>query len=321
MQLIRGRNVNEAYNEALWSLKVRQIAPEDSRNGLVKRYPGPVLTCYEYPCERVLFDVDRDANPFFHLFESLWMLQGRDDVEFPAKFAKQIREYSDDGETLNGAYGKRWRTYFNIDQIDWVIHHLKMNPNSRRAVLAMWDAETDTWSVDKKSKDVPCNTHIYFSVRGAFLDMTVSCRSNDVIWGCYGANAVHFSVLQEYIAGAIGINVGSMYQFSNDWHIYERHWPLIENVAVSSLDGYPDKVRLLEGINYHSFMRALGDWFCGINKTGSFFLDRVATPMFQAHDLWRNGDLYAALDICETIAAEDWRIASSKWLDRRKKDA
>jgi thymidylate synthase len=52
------------------------------------------------------------------------------------------------------------------------------------------------------------------------LDLTVLCRSNDVVWGAYGANAVHFSVLQEYLAGRIGVDVGVMYQFSNNYHGY-----------------------------------------------------------------------------------------------------
>jgi hypothetical protein len=40
----------------------------------------PVVTCYSAPTQRVLFSPMRDANPFFHLMEALWMLAGRDDV-------------------------------------------------------------------------------------------------------------------------------------------------------------------------------------------------------------------------------------------------
>ena len=63
----------------------------------------------------------------------------------------------------------------------------------------MWDAKQDL-SHRNESKDLPCNTHVYFSIREGFLDMTVCNRSNDLIWGCCGANAVHMSFLQEYVA-------------------------------------------------------------------------------------------------------------------------
>ena len=49
-------------------------------------------------------------------------------------------------------------------------------------------------------EEIPCNTAIYFKVREGKLNMTVSNRSNDVIWGTFGANVVHMSILQEYVA-------------------------------------------------------------------------------------------------------------------------
>jgi len=52
------------------------------------------------------------------------------------------------------------------------------------------------------------------------LDMTVFNRSNDIIWGCYGANAVHFSMLQEVMAAWVGVPVGCYWQISDNWHAY-----------------------------------------------------------------------------------------------------
>jgi hypothetical protein len=50
--------------------------PQGSRAGDVLVAPHPVMSVTSIPTERVLFDPARDANPFFHLFESLWMLAG-----------------------------------------------------------------------------------------------------------------------------------------------------------------------------------------------------------------------------------------------------
>src|SRR5690606_34526281 len=149
----------------------------------------------------------RGANPFFHLFESLWMLSGRNDLPWLAQFNKQMATYSDDGgKTQPAAYGFRWREYFGYDQISELVDHLARDPKSRRAVIGMWDP----WGIHQTaegqyamngdllsaqdSKDVPCNTHCYFQLRtteaGTQLDMTVTCRSNDALWGAHGANAV-----------------------------------------------------------------------------------------------------------------------------------
>ena len=75
MQIITG-NPNTALQDGLWLLKTSGIL-NDSRNGRVVQAPGPVASVYRNPLERVVFSPLRDANPFFHLYEALWMLAGR----------------------------------------------------------------------------------------------------------------------------------------------------------------------------------------------------------------------------------------------------
>jgi len=86
-----------------------------SRVGEVYEFPEAVATDYWKPWERVLFDPARNANPFFHIFESMWMLAGRNDVDWVAKFNPRMREFSDDGKIQHGAYGYRWRYAFDLD--------------------------------------------------------------------------------------------------------------------------------------------------------------------------------------------------------------
>ena len=143
-------------------------------------------------------------------------------------FVKRMLEFSDDGLIFHGAYGHRWVRYFGKNQLEIIINRLAKHPTDRRCVLSMWDAPGDL--MGKMGVDVPCNTSAYFSigVRGD-LDMTVSNRSNDIIWGAYGANAVHFSFLQKYIAERLGISVGRYWQISNNFHAYEKVLgPLLE---------------------------------------------------------------------------------------------
>ena len=59
------------------------------------------------------------------------MLDGRNDLEPLTYFVKSMEDFSDDGETLWGAYGWRWRSYFNKDQIAAIIGLLKDNPPTK----------------------------------------------------------------------------------------------------------------------------------------------------------------------------------------------
>src|SRR4030095_2310130 len=121
------RNVNDAYFDMLWWIRA-EGRREDSRNGPLRVMPGPVLTIYQRPWERVLFDKDRDANPFFHLAECVWLLAGSESLHWIKYFNSKMSSFSDDGHTLKGAYGYRWRMAFGCDQLLTVINMLQRAP-------------------------------------------------------------------------------------------------------------------------------------------------------------------------------------------------
>ncbi len=308
MTTIQARNVNDAYNAGLELLK-REGRVETSRLGPVKVTPFPVMTIYEKPCERVLFDSTRNANPFFHMAEAIWMLSGSNDIRWLANFNKQMLEYSDNGRTTHGAYGHRWRRHFSLDQLDAIIGMLRRDRQERKAVLAMWDVDSD---LHTPNKDIPCNTHIYFRVIVNKLDMTVMCRSNDVIWGCYGANVVHFSFLQEFMASAIGVDVGKYYHFSNNYHIYKHHWPLMESMAPTG-GHYPPTIPLTKnGFSSEVFLLDCEHIIAGQNdRVENEFLFTVAVPMINA---WRERSL--AHSHVAMMPECDWKLAAQQWLAR-----
>src|SRR6185312_12077463 len=236
----KAHDVNEALSFGLQHL-LREGIEETSRVGPVLVAPGPVCIEYVNPRQRVLYSPTRDANHVFHLMESLWLLSGSNEIEFPVFFNKAYAQFSDDGTTIWDSYGWRWRQFFGYDQLEEIVAELKRNPSSRRCVLSMWNGaewsagngpdpswarEDGLWMQSDLSvacnggKAVPCNTHAYFAVRGGKLNMTVMNRSNDAMWGCFGANAVHFSLLLEYMAVRVGLPMGSYFQFTNNLHTY-----------------------------------------------------------------------------------------------------
>ncbi|TMI98511.1 MAG: hypothetical protein E6G97_25610 [Alphaproteobacteria bacterium] len=340
MKVLHARNVNDAVVQGAQLLK-QGGQTQASRAGSTLEYPEPVCTVYERPLERVLFDPVRDANPFFHLMEALWMLAGRRDVAWLARFNQRMATYSDDGVMFNAAYGYRWRRQFNLataaggnahDQLGVIVDLLRADPDSRRAVLQIWDAEAD---LGVASKDLACNTQAMFKIRNGRLNMTVSNRSNDIIWGCYGANAVHFSMLLEYMAARIGVEPGQYRQMSDSYHAYHDTWPKISEIAErftgdpyvkSEVAVYP----LLADAD--SFDAELDRWMESAperisleqwddEREGAWrnpYFPRVATPIHNGWFAFKRKDRTAATQWLDRCAATDWQRAAREWLQRRQ---
>jgi hypothetical protein len=300
---------------------------ESSRNGPVLRAPSPVTTVWDPERSIVSLLPVRNANPFFHLMEALWMLAGRRDLAFVSEYASQMKAYSDDGgETQPGAYGYRWRHWFGTDQLLLAIEELRSNPSSRRVVLAMWDGAKDLRAGIKGSSDVPCNTHVYLSMSEGQLHMMVSCRSNDMVWGAYGSNIVHFSILQEFIAAAVGVKMGKLHQVSYNFHAYEEREDtarLFGSVDWSAGRQWITTERLCgRGLDYAgAFLRELESRLDDLSNPGLGgpavpFLDRVAAPMQMAWRLHKAGQTEAAIEHLGTTNL-DWFVAGRAWLRRR----
>lgn len=326
---LRGRNVNHVFWPAIKSLYGNNIR-RSSRVGSTLEWYGVWNTTYTHPEERVLFDATRNCHPFFHLMESLWMLAGRRDVEYVAQFVKRMREFSDDGRVFNGAYGYRWRSAFDFDQINHAITALKNDPNSRRVYVGMWNPFED---MEAKSKDIPCNVGIHFYVRDERLTMTVFNRSNDLIWGAYGANVVHMSMLQEYVASCVGLPVGGYSQISSSMHIYVDRPDTKKILEESRKKGYfiddPYESGLVKPFPMVNTSKKNWDrelmLFMEAPMANGFddpFFSRVAKPMYMAwahQKISQNSHRFdEARDILYQCAASDWRKAALDWITRKE---
>lgn len=234
-QVFEFYDVNHAFDGLTrwFSSSPPEIERSDSRYGEVLYVTNPLVVTYNNPTMKVLFNRERNANPFFHLYEALWMLAGRNDVEPLSYYSSKISAFSDDGQTIPGAYGRRWRKLARdnqgiADQLRILMRHLRDKPESRRAVLSMWSLEEDLHRINA-SKDVPCNTEVYLSLskfkaipNDLELNITVCNRSNDLVLGMLGANYVQFSLLMEYLAGCLEVRIGRYHQFTNNLHIYTK---------------------------------------------------------------------------------------------------
>lgn len=342
MLVIEARNVHEALPMGLDLLR-REGYRRDSRNGPVLMINGPVATVYHNPLERVVFHSWRDANPFFHFYESLWMLAGRNNVKPLTRYVKRMAEFSDDGEIFNAAYGNRWREargpvglvtdgvevepyQHRVDQLVIIAEELRRNPETRQCVLQIWDHRYD---LGTQTKDHACNVAATFQTdKDGHLDMTMFCRSNDIIWGAYGANAVHMSYLLEYVATRARLQVGKYTQISVNYHAYMNVFePMVEHWS----DGEPDPYEYTPV--YPASLGTCDDQWdeeCRrfttldgtapemMKSTDNPFWFEVAYPIVRAHDAYKSGDMSGAKHHLEQCDASDWKLACQEWLDRRQ---
>ncbi len=340
MRTIHARNVHDALPMGLDLLAVEGKEMK-SRAGDVIELLSPVTTTYSSPLERCIFYQERDWSPFFFFMESLWMLAGRNDVEWLLPYNKRMAEYSDDGKKFHGAYGYRWRYHWSFDQLEKTIKHLEKNPDSRRAVITMWDPSYDLIVDETVGKDYPCNTQVYFWIRNEQLHMTVTNRSNDIIWGLYGANAVHFSFLQEYMAGKLGLEVGLYHHVSNNFHAYKDVFEKYKCIRDYAPDPYRTVQKASPYYQRKNFVYPLMDepdkfdddlkyFMDGKFKLDKFhnpFFKEIALPMWYAHLAYRGyGYISEKEKFDETrnyidlMPDCDWRLACQIWLDRREQN-
>jgi len=363
MYSYKARDVNEALSLGLQHLLHSGIK-EDSRVGPVLVAPGPVCIEYTDPRQRVLYSPTRDANHVFHVMEALWFFSGSNELEFPVFFNASYSQFSDDGKTMWDSYGWRWREFFGYDQLDAIVEELKSNPGSRRCVLAMWNADiapsAPQWEAKSGvqysddlgvacngGKAVPCNTHAYFAIRAGKLNMTVMNRSNDSMWGAFGANAVHFSFLLEYMAMRIGVPMGSYYQFTNNLHTYTDKFSIdklnaieyecvtldqLEPLGPSITEGFDDDLKLfmpwaLKVIRAtpppatfpSDVLPEATQLAANVPACKTPFFHAVAIPMFLFWVFRKWKDEYSSNTCLDGIDAPDWKRACYEWKERRRK--
>lgn len=178
------------------------------------------------PRYRVVGGYGRNANVYFLIAEAMWIWLGRRDVHTLVKYNSRMKDFSDDGNTFHGAYGHRLRREAK-DQLAEAINILSNDPNTRRCVLQIWDAEKD---LGAKSKDIPCNDLLMFDLDKGALNLTVANRSNDLHWGLT-TNVFQFSFMSEWLSKILDVELGRQTHNSKDLHIY------MDNVTTEMMAG------------------------------------------------------------------------------------
>lgn len=177
------------------------------------------------PYHNVCLNPQRNLSLRYLVGEIQWYLSGSNKVEDIGKYAKMWYDLSDDGETVNSAYGYRIFHKFGFDQLQYCIDKLKKNPYDRQCILHIKEAS------NKPTKDTPCTCLLQFTCFNGKLNLHTYMRSND-IWLGLPYDMGFFTVLLQIVAKEVGLSVGVYYHTVGDLHLYERHWD--KNVEYSA---------------------------------------------------------------------------------------
>lgn len=177
------------------------------------------------PYHNVCLNPQRNLSLRYLVGEIQWYLSGSNKVEDIGKYAKMWYDLSDDGETVNSAYGYRIFHKFGFDQLQYCIDKLKKNPYDRQCILHIKEAS------NKPTKDTPCTCLLQFTCFNGKLNLHTYMRSND-IWLGLPYDMGFFTVLLQIVAKEVGLPVGVYYHTVGDLHLYERHWD--KNVEYSA---------------------------------------------------------------------------------------
>lgn len=164
----------------------------------------------------------RKLNLNYIKTELRWYLKGDPSDLSIVKRAAIWREHINDDDTLNSNYGRAW---FREGQLLRCARELAKDPASRRAVVVIAQPHMFLSEV----KDVPCTLYQSFMVRNDCLQCATHMRSQDAILGL-GNDLPAFTFMHELLAAALQLPVGCHTLNVDSFHVYERHWNLLDAV-------------------------------------------------------------------------------------------
>lgn len=172
--------------------------------------------------------------------ELCWYLDGRTDLRSIAHYSKFWERVSDDGKTVNSAYGFRLFKVRNMLGSDrpgvgetafmYAMRCLEQDEYSRKAVMPIYFPEDG-----QDSKDNPCTMSLQLFIRFDKLHLHVLMRSQDV-WLGFPYDVPFFALVQEIALIHLRkkyptLELGTYTHDVTSLHVYENHFDDVDGVC------------------------------------------------------------------------------------------
>lgn len=219
---IKGKTLDDMLRKVLWKLLKSKERIKPTR-GEARELTGVLLQVDDPRARLSLTEIK--GTLFSCLGELLWYLSGTNDLEFISYYVPSYRKESSDGKTVYGGYGPRLFNIEdkktegkNINQINNVLALLREKPDSRRAVIQLFDAA----DIAREQKEIPCTCTLQFIIRNQQLHMFTNMRSNDAFLGL-PHDVFAFTMFQEIIARTLCVELGTYKHAVGSLHLYDEH--------------------------------------------------------------------------------------------------
>jgi thymidylate synthase len=201
------------------------------------------LENYQFTLEpRVRFTsfVQRKLNLDYIKEEFLWYLRADPRDELVTESAQMWKDLRQNDGTFLSNYGVYW--FFGPEgtsSFSWVLNSLMNDRDSRQAVMPMLKKE----HLYSGNPDVVCTYAVGFRIRYNRLNMSVSMRSQDAIWGMTNDVAC-FSFLHEMVYVCLRdsmyhtLQMGTYTHKVDSLHVYERHFDMLHQLTSGPADHY-----------------------------------------------------------------------------------
>lgn len=180
----------------------------------VKTYDlGWVTTVIASPYDALPVGVGRNVNRAIAAAEAVQLIGAFSDPEMLTRVSPNFSRFTEPDGTFHGAYGNRIGY-----QLVSVIRKLSDDPDSRRAVINLWDGQLD--NIPDKN-DYPCTVALGFEISDNKLVMNTVMRSNDV-WLGVPYDWFQFTQLQLTVAHLLAVEPGEYRHTAWSLHLYEH---------------------------------------------------------------------------------------------------
>ena len=229
-----------AYTKALWVRQFR-IKPTDTFPLLRKKYVNPKSLVAE-----MLWIMQKASNVVSEARElgtNVWDEWENEQGNIGRAYGYQIRNtgyevnYENLTEKVKKAIGKSFvekeedlegkdgyivvgkTSKVMLNQIDYVIYKLIVDPSSRQTITTLMNPKDFN-----KMELPPCVWSSHWNVLGGKLNLSVISRSSDTFLGL-PFNVAQYAMLHRLIAHVTGHELGEFVFTSDNVHLYDRHIP------------------------------------------------------------------------------------------------
>lgn len=232
MKYYHQTHISEAFRQVLRDL---WIFPDfvTSPRGMEVREIRDCSLEIDKPMINLYTNKHRGSPKKYIAAELLWYFSGTNNPTYIENYASLWKGIHNPDGTINSAYGNLLfedKNEHGITQYQWVIESLKKDKDSRQAFMH-FNKPKHQWF---GNRDQVCTLQSLFHIRDNKLYMTLTMRSNDVIYG-FMTDWAFFSILHYHVFLDMKkyypeLEMGSYTHISHSMHLYERHYELVSKM-------------------------------------------------------------------------------------------